>query len=140
MKRFRQWLANIILPGVEGETIAWEEESTQRLDKDFFLLMSGVLVKIKLSGLRRDFLDRYARCEYRVIEIDGRAVSTKEQEEKMEYCESRDAMPTVQDQYEIVLKTLNNFGLYGRPMQVTGEYALGHLRAASLRQRLAERR
>lgn len=148
MKPFRLWLAEKILPGVKRETVRWEDEyiqrlkekSTRRLDKEFFLLISGVLVKVKLSGSRLDILDCYVRCEYRVMEIDGIAVSVKEQEEKMEYFESRDLIPTVEDQYETVLKTLKSFGLYGRPMQVTSEYALGHLRAVNLQRRLGERR
>ena len=114
--------------------------STERMEKEIYLLVGPTLVKMKLEALKREGMNSYMGFKMLMLEIDGFPVPPKDQKETAESFESRNHAPSTEEQQALLRSTLENFGIRGKISQVTESYVLGHLKVLKLRERVWERR
>src|SRR3989344_1678032 len=100
--------------------------------KSINLLVGDSVVKMTLTAVKHGDVLVISCC---VTEIDGRAITVEECSEKTKRLELENEAPTPVQQRTLILDTLEEFGLFGTPRQVTDDYVAGRLRAFQLEQR-----
>lgn len=115
------------------------EWTTKRTEKKIYIMVGSTLVKVLIEATMNESFGK-ANMFCKVLEIDGRELAIKEQEEKsVSIRRFNNVVPTQQEQVNLLLETLGKHNIHGRPALVSDDYARGHIRMLEMKRRLATR-
>ena len=114
-----------------------EREEIQEKKYEMYLLCGATLAKILMKATRHEWHnDLKVSFFCQVIEIDGVLTPDAVPNEEIFYQEP----PTEDKTWKVFMGALQNCSIMSNPVRVSDLYVEGHLRAASLRRRIQERR
>lgn len=96
------------------------------------------LVKIELEAITRDRFEEYRGLACTILEIDGVTIPQNDQINKKLTVEFDERGPNKEQQIELLLNTLGEFGIDGIPKPVTDMYVRGHLNMLRLKKQVEE--
>lgn len=118
-----------------------KEESTKKLNRDFYVLVDSKVAKmrIEMEKVESFEFEKSASLKCFVVEIDGSAVFPEESLKLSEEINVDGSTQISQEEgIEIMEKTLGNFNLDGPVKFVSDELAQGQIKINFLRKRINE--
>lgn len=113
------------------------ELTTKKTEKEVYIMVGPTLVKVLVEATQNESFGK-ANMFCRVLEIDGQEVPLQEQEQRSANIRRfNNAVPTQEEQMNLLFETLGKYKIQGRPALVSDDYARSHIRMLEMKKRLA---